>query len=231
MGVKERKEREKEFRREEILKTGEKLFIDKGFANTTMDELARECELAKGTIYLYFKSKEELLSGILYRVFTELYELMFSYQNGITNPIERLKRIGDAYFEFHEKYPEHFRLLNDLHMTGKFYPETSYQTHSQLRERIKKIWELNMAIVQNGMDAGIFKASTDPLEVAISLWAISTTMINMHDFKKSMKENNSYNHPSVPFLDLDFLDIISINAKRIIFSILKNPPADFNLLL
>lgn len=232
MGVKERKEREKELRREEILKTGEKLFIEKGFANTTMDEIARECELAKGTLYLYFKSKEELLSTIMYKALTEQYDLMYSYQEGITNPIERLKRIGNAHFDFYDKYPEHFRLLNDVHMPGKFHPDAMDESHSRLHKRIQSIWELNIGIIKDGMKIGLFKESTDPLEVAVSLWSISTSMIRMHDFKKFIINNNaSHDHAGMPFAEFDFLNVIHINARRIIYTILKNPPADFNLML
>ena len=70
MGVKERKERERELRKDDIIKTGEKLFIEKGFSSTTMDEIAGACELAKGTLYIHFKSKEELLSAIMYKALT-----------------------------------------------------------------------------------------------------------------------------------------------------------------
>lgn len=231
MGVKERKEREKELRREEILKTGENFFISRGFSGTTMDEIARECELAKGTLYLHFKSKEELLCAILYRAFTGLFELMFSYQDGITDPVERLKKIGEAYFYFCEQYPDHFRLLNDIHIPGKLNPGTADRVHSQLRDRIKSIWELNMSIIRDGMDAGVFKESTDPVEVAVSFWAISTAMINMHDYKKSIQQGISHDGGDMPFGDFNFLDVITVNAKRIIFTIMKNPPADFNMML
>jgi len=227
LGVKERKERERELRREEILKTGERLFIEKGFNSTTMDEIARVCELAKGTLYLHFKSKEELLSAIMYNAFTELYELMFLYQSGIDDPVERLKRIGDAHFDFYDKYPEHFRLLNEIQMPGKFHPDASDAVHKQLHERIKSIWNLNMEIVQSGIDMGIFKKSTNPLEVAISLWSISTAMIRMHDFKKYISGFDSHDHSDMPFAEFDFLNVIKINAKRVVFSILKNPPGDF----
>lgn len=230
MGVKERKEREKELRREDILRTGEELFVKKGVENTTMDEIARECELAKGTLYLYFKSKEELLSEIMLRALTLLYDMMFSNQERESNPIEKMRRIGEAHFEFHDKYPEHFMLLNEVQMPGKYHPDATDEAHTKIHDRIRKIWALNMNIVQQGIDSGVFRESTNPLEVAVSLWAISTSMIQMNDFKNHILENNPV-HMEMPFIEINFLDIISINAKRIIFTILKNPPADFESLL
>ena len=60
MGIAERKEREKQQRREEIMQAAEEVFFSKGFEKSTMDDVAEKAELSKGTLYLYFKSKEDL---------------------------------------------------------------------------------------------------------------------------------------------------------------------------
>ena len=72
MGIAERKEREKQQRREEIVQAAEEVFFSKGFEKSTMDDVAEKAELSKGTLYLYFKSKEELLIGIIEQ--TTIYE-------------------------------------------------------------------------------------------------------------------------------------------------------------
>jgi hypothetical protein len=64
MGVAERKEREKQQRRNDIIDAAEKLFFAKGHDNTTVDDIAKEAELSKGTVYLYFSSKEDLMFGV-----------------------------------------------------------------------------------------------------------------------------------------------------------------------
>src|SRR3569833_4164114 len=65
MGTTERREREKQRRRDDILNTARTLFLDKGFRDTTIDDIARSAELARGTIYLYFENKEEIYATIL----------------------------------------------------------------------------------------------------------------------------------------------------------------------
>ena len=57
MGIHERKEREKEHRRDEILNAAQKVFFEKGLQSATMDEIAEAAELSKGTLYLYYGSK------------------------------------------------------------------------------------------------------------------------------------------------------------------------------
>src|SRR5690606_30893291 len=53
-----------ELRREELLDAAQQLFLEKGIAATSIDEIAAAAEVAKGTFYLYFASKEALLAAI-----------------------------------------------------------------------------------------------------------------------------------------------------------------------
>ncbi|MFN4908693.1 MAG: helix-turn-helix domain-containing protein, partial [Bacteroidota bacterium] len=65
MGTIQRKERERDQRRKAILASARAAFVKHGIATTTMERIAQEAELAKGTLYLYFRSREELLMGLL----------------------------------------------------------------------------------------------------------------------------------------------------------------------
>ena len=64
------KEQRREERRQQILDAAEKVFFSKGVAAATMDEVAAEAELSKGTLYLYFKSKDEIILSIFERLFS-----------------------------------------------------------------------------------------------------------------------------------------------------------------
>jgi len=55
MGIKERKEREKERRRQQIIIAAKRIFSAKGFNKATMEDIAKEAEISPGTIYIYFK--------------------------------------------------------------------------------------------------------------------------------------------------------------------------------
>ena len=68
MGIQERKEREKERRRQQIMVAAKRVFVEKGFAGATMEDIAREAELSAGTLYLYFKNKNELYASLTLRV-------------------------------------------------------------------------------------------------------------------------------------------------------------------
>lgn len=111
MAIKDRKEREKAHKREEIIKAAEKVFFKKGFEGTTMDDIADKAEFSKGTLYLYFKNKEALYSAIALRsmdIFAKILEKEIAKGN---NAKEKLEAIKNAYLKFYLKYPEHMRVL------------------------------------------------------------------------------------------------------------------------
>ena len=64
MGVEERREREKARRRQEILDAARRLFLEKGFFDTRMEEIAEGAQLATGTLYLYFQNKGEIYATL-----------------------------------------------------------------------------------------------------------------------------------------------------------------------
>lgn len=63
------------FRRSEILTASTRVFGNKGFEATRMEDIAREADLAKGTLYLYFKSKDAIYKATVQQALAELREL------------------------------------------------------------------------------------------------------------------------------------------------------------
>ena len=74
MGTRERREREKENRRNQILNAAKEIFMSKGLRAATMEEIARKAELSPGTIYTYFRNKEELYAVLNLIGLQYLYE-------------------------------------------------------------------------------------------------------------------------------------------------------------
>ena len=100
MGISERKEREKQRRKEEILDAAQKVFFSRGIENSTMDEVAEKAELSKGTLYLYFKSKEDIHWAITYRGIRDLLALTEKRIDREKNALENLLIIADTFIQF-----------------------------------------------------------------------------------------------------------------------------------
>ena len=97
MGTAERREREKEERRQGIIDAAERVFFSKGMKAASMDEIAETAELSKGTLYLYFKSKEEIYLSINHRALKILRSMFEAVLAGAATGIERVREIGRAY--------------------------------------------------------------------------------------------------------------------------------------
>ena len=65
MGIAERKERERSQRSEQIRNAAKGVFLGKGFSGATIEEIANKAELSSGTIYLYYKNKDELFASLI----------------------------------------------------------------------------------------------------------------------------------------------------------------------
>jgi len=114
MGIAERKEREKQQRREEIVQAAEQVFFSKGFDRSTMDDVAEKAELSKGTLYLYFASKEDLHMAVARKSINLLNEVTMKATEGEGSALEKLGRMGRSCIEFSRTYPDRMKAMMTL---------------------------------------------------------------------------------------------------------------------
>jgi AcrR family transcriptional regulator len=114
MGIAERKEREKQQRREEIIKAAEKVFLSLGLENATMDDVAAEAELSKGTLYLYFKNKEMLHVEVARRAIILLNDFTSKAAEQVEKTIEKLGQMGLATIHFSKAFPDQMKAIQSL---------------------------------------------------------------------------------------------------------------------
>ncbi len=101
MTVSTRRQREQQLRRETIIEAAQRLFEQKGFEQTTVEQIATFAEFGKGTIYSYFKSKEEIYIAILEKKLDQLEQKM---KEAVANPgsaVDSLYGLYDAFIEYH----------------------------------------------------------------------------------------------------------------------------------
>lgn len=97
VGIQERKEREKEHRKEEIVDAAQKVFFEKGLHVATVDEIAEAAELSKGTIYVYYKSKEDLYLAVVMRGMQILHDMIERVIESEHNVVKALTRLQETY--------------------------------------------------------------------------------------------------------------------------------------
>ena len=90
-----RKEKERLFKREAIMDAAVIIFAKKGYRDTTLDEIAITSEFGKGTIYNYFKGKEEIYSAIIEDVSKSLYKII--------QEADSVSKTSKDFFKMHAK--------------------------------------------------------------------------------------------------------------------------------
>jgi AcrR family transcriptional regulator len=105
-----RQQWEKEQRRASILRAAEKVFAAKGAALVTMDDIAHEADVGKGTLYLYFESKDELYHEIANRTVGELVEVMHQSQHDAQTGHQRVAFMLSAAVGFALAHRDPFRV-------------------------------------------------------------------------------------------------------------------------
>ena len=110
MGVKERRAREKEQLRHQILSAARELFVNEGYENVSMRKIADKIEYSPTTIYLYFKDKADLLDSVCKETLLNLLNTLDLLKRDKSDPVEVLRKSGKAYVEFGLKYPQDYKL-------------------------------------------------------------------------------------------------------------------------
>ena len=180
MGIEERKEREKEHRKEEILGAAQKVFFDKGLPTATMDEIAEAAELSKGTLYLYYKSKEDLYLGVMMRGMQTLYTEYESLAASPDSPLRKIIKLSELYTAFFASNRKFFRMFHFLQMP-QFHKQVSEEMQQYCGVETRRLWDLVIGIMKKGMEAGILRSDLDPIEIGIILWSSSSALMMRGD--------------------------------------------------
>ena len=163
MGVKERKERDKAEMRDMILQSAHKLFIDRGFEEISIRNIAEAIEYSPATIYLYFKDKNDIFFALHTEAFKKFNNYMADLAT-IADPFERLIGMGEKYIQFtidHSKYYEIMFIMDN--------PMDCDENSEKWEEGNKALAGLENLIIAC-QQAGRFK-DQDPRVLAFSIWS------------------------------------------------------------
>lgn len=181
MGVVERKEREKKQRRKAILEAAKQVFFTKGVEEATMDDVAKASELSKGTLYLYYKNKEDLLHGIVEKGLDILYKMFEAAVKKADTGLDKILAIGEAYSEFCQKETNYYKIILHQDPVGLISHEFVEENPCVMncKEKGNKIFTLMRDVIQGGINDGSIRPGLEPMKLAIVLWGFSTGIMHI----------------------------------------------------
>ncbi len=187
MGIAERKEREKQLRREEIVLAAEKIFFSKGFDLSTMDDIAEEAELSKGTLYLYFKSKEDLHMAVARNSIRILRAVTLKATEGAGTALEKLGRMGRAVIEFSRTNPDRMKSIMILE---EMEPQALSITAGDVQDLIYKesTVETVIQLVELGVKEKLIRTDVPVLLIAHTLWMTVLSVVRFVTMKPGLFE-------------------------------------------
>ena len=180
MGIHERKEREKERRREEILDAAQRVFVEKGLTTATVDDIAIAAELSKGTLYLYFESKEDIYIALMMRGLRLLYSMFNNIISVETSVVKILHRMEEAYTEFFNTQRNYFRML-DSAFRPNVHKEVSEEMRRTYTTESQKNWEQIIDLFNRGVREKKIRNDINPVDMAIIIWSNATTLMTRID--------------------------------------------------
>ncbi|HNZ11286.1 MAG: Fatty acid metabolism regulator protein [Deltaproteobacteria bacterium ADurb.Bin151] len=196
MSSEERRKKEKENRKNSILKAARKLFFERGFKSVTVDLIAAKAEVSKGSIYLYFDSKEEIYTQILISANIERHKEIenFARQEGTAS--ELLLKYARVYVDFFLENNELFRIL----MTFMLHAENMNLTEEQntqlihtTNENIRTVSE----ILQKGVDTGEFSSQIDIRQGQNAIWGLLNGIISLYIYSGAPEKRSERIHTTI----------------------------------
>lgn len=163
---KTRKDVIKEFRTAELLEAARRLFAEQGFHATTVEDIAAAAGVAKGTVYLYYKSKHDVYWAALERGITELLHEIQTRLEAEASPEDKVRAFIAIKIRYFEMNRDFFRIYFSELGSGFSHPTQMPPQFEQMYLQQARILE---AVLQQGIqDKAIREIRTDTAAVAIS---------------------------------------------------------------
>lgn len=173
MSTKDRKLLEKENRRESILSAAETIMSKHGIHGLSIDLIANETQLAKGTIYLYFKSKEEIMSILSVKARKLLFKEFQKIQKKNISNIEKIMELVHTNYSFYKKKPMYYDLVS-LYEVNNTLTETE-----EMHESGQEIADLIIDMATKAQNDGTLNPNINPLHFSFCLWGMTVGVFQL----------------------------------------------------
>jgi AcrR family transcriptional regulator len=210
MGSQQRKEREKEDLRRKVITAATELFREESYAAVSMRKIAKRVEYSVGTLYLYYKDKDELFLAVQSAAFEQAFTFINAL-SGKDDPLERLQELGERYVRFGMKNPDLYRLMFMME-----HPMDAMEEGDPWHSGIA-LHNLLTSLVKECVAAGRI-AAEDPDRLSFALWSLVHGMVSLRISQRLTIYNGA--HLNCPLCGID-TDQLVIETNEMMISILE----------
>jgi len=195
-----------ENKHQKILKAAIKVFSEKGFYNSRVSEIAREAEVADGTIYLYFKNKDDILISLFEEEFGRIVENMRQELGKEKDPLQKIKRFAVM----------HLSIVLKQQQLGEVLGVEVRQSTKFMKEYVNKpfIEYLNLirTVVIEGQEKGLIRKDLTPGIMKRALFGALDEMARY--WVLSTKKKHSVNEAALQISEVFIRGMMSDEARK-----------------
>ncbi len=189
MGQKERREREIRHRRAQILNAARALLFKEGFNRTSVNKISKKAELSIGSIYFYFKNKEEIFAELQREGLEILHASVLKETENTEDSAEKLRRAAIAYYSFSRNHRDYFDVINYfLSSPQVFFSEDVNRT---IDYKGSSILSFISRIVEEGVEKKVFTENR-PGSFAVFFWASLHGLIQIQKLRGTFVEFDNF---------------------------------------
>ncbi|MCI8478821.1 MAG: TetR/AcrR family transcriptional regulator [Oscillospiraceae bacterium] len=173
-----------EFHRGSILAAAERLFSEKGTEKTTMDDIAREAEYSKATLYVYFQSKEEIISAILLNGLILLRKKLGEAIEGHETWVEAYNAACEAIIRFYGENPTAYNAISgEMEISPDAQGSKGLQDIQRTGDEINEILS---AFLERGIQEGVVRSDLPVRDMVPFFWAAISGIV------RAVERRNTY---------------------------------------
>ena len=173
-----RKKEPRSVHRENIVSAASTLFMERGIAATSMDDIAKAAGYSKATLYVYFENKEEIVGILVLNSMKKLYDYISSALIQHKNTKARYDFICRGLVQYHEEFPFYFKMVLDKinidFESQDYLPEEkeTYQIGEAINEKIKNF-------LLSGMEKGDLRGDLEIMPAIFNFWGMLSGIIQL----------------------------------------------------
>lgn len=192
MGTKERKTREKQARKKKILAAARELLLEKGIRGASINRIARQAELGIGTIYFYYRSKEELFVELQAEGLALLDERIERACSAEKTPSDRMRCMAAAYREFSKADQNYFEVINAfLSAPGILLSE---DLKNRIDTRGNRILGHVRRSLEEGVARGTFRGDLCVQKSAVAFWGLLHGLVQLRKLQDTIMQKKPFRH-------------------------------------
>lgn len=193
-----RREKEKLNHRQEMLAAALQLFSEKGYHNVSMHEIAERADFAIGTLYKFFKNKEDLYRALMLEQADKFHEAVIKAISEPGGEVEKLRNYVQVKGEIFRANVAVIRLYFAETRGATFYVHAGLE--QEIRDRYRRFMHTLSKVFEKGIKRKRFKKIADPFHLAIALDSITNAFLFLW-----LEDPDHYPYPKNPDIILNIL--------------------------